>query len=268
MSASQKVSPSQTRENSSLRQRLCAGEKCQGAFLFLASPDIAEIMAGAGFGALIVDREHAAAGHDSALHELRAIRSVSQTPTLVRVSANSPSAIKPMLDAGFDGLLVADLRSADEARALVEAAHYPPLGRRGAQFTVSRAASYGRNKNQYVDETKQNLLVIAMIESRQGLEAIADIAAIDGIDMLFLGPLDLTTDYGPYGDLQSPELHHAMQDAEQRILASGRLLGGAALHPDDIGAMFERGYSFVTSASDTGLLVNAANAAVYTAKKP
>lgn len=252
-----------------LRQRLYAGEKCQGAFLFLANPDIAEIMAGAGFGALIVDREHAAAGHDSALHELRAIRSVSRTPALIRVSANQPEAIKPVLDAGFDGLLVADLRSAEEARRLVAAAHYPPLGRRGAQFTVSRAAAYGRNKDDYVRQAEKHLLVIAMIESRQGLESLEDIAAVDGIDMLFLGPLDLTGDYGTYGDLQSEELRTVMQQAEQRILASGRLLGGAALHPDDIGAMFARGYALVTSASDTGLLVSAAANAVYApAKKP
>lgn len=247
----------------SLREQLLSGQKVQGAFLFLASPDVAEIMALAGYGALIVDREHAAADLSGALHELRAIRSVSAVPVLARVHGAGASSIKPLLDAGFDGIVAADLRSVVEARALVEAAHYPPLGRRGAQFTVSRAARYGGDRAGYVDQARRETLVVAMIESREGVEAIADIAAVDGIDMLFIGPLDLTSGYGPYGDLESAELSQAIAEAEQRILAANCLLGGAAIDPAHLPQMFKCGYSLVTSASDTGLLVQGSKAAVY-----
>lgn len=248
---------------SSLREKLLSGQKMQGAFLFLACPDVAEIMALAGYGALVVDREHAAADLSGALHELRAIRSVSTVPVLARVHGAASISVKPLLDAGFDGIVAADLRSAAEARALVEAAHYPPLGHRGAQFTVSRAARYGYDQVSYVDHARRETLVVAMIESREGVEAIAEIAAVDGIDMLFIGPLDLSSGYGRYGDLGSAELKEAITFAEQRILASGRLLGGAAIDPANLPQMFDRGYSLVTSASDTGLLVQGSKAAVY-----
>tara|TARA_R110001583_G_scaffold195356_1_gene372258 strand:+ start:117357 stop:118163 length:807 start_codon:yes stop_codon:yes gene_type:complete len=246
----------------SLRERLLLQHQVQGAFLFLASPDVDEIMALAGFGALIVDREHASSDLSGALAELRAIRSVSDVPVLVRVCDASQAVIKPLLDAGFDGIVVADVRSATEARSIVEAAHYPPLGRRGAQFTVSRAASYGGQRDDYVEKARRETLVVAMIESREGVDAIGDIAGVDGIDMLFIGPLDLTSGYGCYGDLGSSELREAIVLAESRILASGCLLGGAAISANDLSSMFERGYAFVTAASDTGLLVQASKAAV------
>jgi 4-hydroxy-2-oxoheptanedioate aldolase len=246
--------------SSDLRAQLHSGAKLQGAFLFLASPDVGEIMALAGYGALVVDREHAAADLAGALHELRAIRSVSDVPVLVRVHKTTD--IKPLLDAGFDGIVVADVRSADEARKIVEAAHYPPLGRRGAQFTVSRAASYGLDRATYVDNARGQTLVVAMIESREGAEAVDAITAVDGIDMLFIGPLDLTSGFGPYGDLTSQELKNAMSDIEQHVVASGRLLGGAAIDPADLDDMFARGYCFVTTASDTGLLMQASKLAV------
>lgn len=243
-----------------LRMQLRSGAKLQGAFLFLGSPDVGEIMALAGYGALVVDREHAAADLSGALHELRAIRSVSDVPVLVRV--HKLADIKPLLDAGYDGIVVADLRCADEAQKVVEAAHYPPLGRRGAQFTVSRAARYGLDRATYVEDARARTLVVVMIESREGAEAIDAIAAVEGIDMLFIGPLDLTSGFGPYGDLASSELKKAILEIEQRVLASGRLLGGAAINPPDLDDMFQRGYSFVTTASDTGLLMQASRAAV------
>ena len=248
--------------SNSLRERLLAHQQVQGAFLFLASPDVDEIMALAGFGALIVDREHAASDLSGALAEFRAIRAVSDVPVLVRVGDGAPAVIKPLLDAGFDGIVAADIRSVQQARQIVEAAHYPPIGRRGAQFTVSRAADYGHQRDTYVEKARRETLLVAMIESREGVEAIAEIAGIDGIDMLFIGPLDLTSGYGRYGDLGTAELKDAIALAEKRIMASGCLLGGAAILPEDMPAMFERGYALVTAASDTGLLVQASKAAV------
>ena len=245
-----------------LRAQLHSGAKVQGAFLFLASPDVGEIMALAGYGALVIDREHAAAGLYGALHELRAIKSVSTVPVLVRVHGASAADIKPLLDAGFDGIVAADVRCAEQARVLVEATHYPPLGRRGAQFTVSRAARYGLDRLTYVEQARSRTLVVAMIESCEGAEAIDAITAVEGIDMLFIGPLDLTSGFGPYGDLGSSELKKAIAHIEERVLASGRLLGGAAIDPSDLGDMFDRGYSLVTTASDTGLLTQASRAAL------
>lgn len=240
-----------------LRQTLLKGARLPSAFLLLANPDVDEVMAQAGFPLFVVDREHAAAGMSSALHELRAIRATSDAFVMARARDGSAGAIKPLLDAGFDGIMVADVQSAAEARAIAQAARYAPVGRRGAQFTVSRAALYGADYD-HARKANESLLVAVMIESRAGLEAIPEIAAVEGIDMLFLGPLDLTSDYGDFGDLTSAELATALRDAEQKILASGKLLGGAALPSERAQDMFARGYALTTVTSDIGLLRDAA----------
>jgi 4-hydroxy-2-oxoheptanedioate aldolase len=134
----------------------------------------------------------------------------------------------------------------------------PPLGRRGAHFTVSRAARYGANAN-YAAETRDALFLAAMIESRAGFAAIEAIAAVAGIDMLFLGPLDLTADFGAFGDLSSAALHETLNEAERRILASGKLLGGALLPGLDANDATRRGYHLVTGASDVSLLTAASS---------
>lgn len=237
-----------------LREMLLDGGQTFGAFLFLGSPDVAEVMAAAGFPVLIVDREHAAADHAAALAELRAIRSISDAFVMVRTRDGTPGAIKPMLDAGFDGIMIADVRTPEAARTIAEAARYAPVGRRGAHFTVSRAARYGLDMARHPEVANRGILVCVMIESRQGLENIGAIAAVDGIDMLFLGPLDLTADYGPFGDLASLELAAALRQAEDRVKKSGKPLGGAALPGDTVADLFTRGYSLVTSASDVGVL--------------
>ncbi|SDX12639.1 HpcH/HpaI aldolase family protein [Roseicitreum antarcticum] len=250
-----------------LRQTLLSGGRLPAAFLFLDQPDVAEIIALAGFPLLIVDREHACADMAGALHMLRAIRSTSAAFVMARARDGSPAAIKPLLDAGFDGLMVPDVRSAVEARAIAEAARYAPVGRRGAQFTVSRAALYGTDAGHaeggHAERANESLLLAVMIESRAGLEAIDEIAATPGIDMLFLGPLDLTTDYGSFGDLGSPELALALRDAESRILDSGKLLGGAALPDTSANTLFKRGYTLVSAVSDVGLIRDAAACAVH-----
>lgn len=241
-----------------LKARLSAGETILAAFLFLPSPDVAEIMALAGFGALVVDREHIAADMESALHQLRAIRSVSDVPVLVRVRDHGEGSIKPLLDAGFDGIVAANVQSADAARRLVEACHYPPLGRRGAHYTVSRAARYGIDAATYPRDADETLL-IAMIESADGVNAIEAIASVDGIDMLFLGPLDLTGDYGTFGDLDHADLLHILSDTSRRICASGKHLGGALVPSITPAEAQAAGYRFITAQSDVGLLRSAAS---------
>ncbi|MET3927212.1 aldolase/citrate lyase family protein [Devosia sp. 2618] len=237
----------------SLKARLSAGETILAAFLFLPSPDVAEIMALAGFGALIVDREHIAADMESALHQLRAIRSVSDVPVLVRVRDHGEGSIKPLLDAGFDGIVAANVQSAEAARQLVANCHYPPLGRRGAHYTVSRAARYGMDAQTYPQQAADTL-VIAMIESANGVAAIEDIAAVDGIDMLFLGPLDLAGDFGSFGDLGHKDLLATLDAAAARIKATGTHLGGALVPTMPIAQAKSAGYRLITAQSDIGLL--------------
>lgn len=245
----------------SLKARLLAGEARLAAFLFTDSADVAEIMAVSGFDALIVDREHVASDMERAVGQLRAIRCIADIPVLVRLRDHGEGSIKPLLDAGFDGIVAANVTSAAAAGRLVAASHYPPLGRRGAQFTVSRAARYGLDAGEAVKRARADTLLIAMIESAAGLAAIPEIAAVPSIDMLFIGPLDLSADFGTYGDLTHPDLRAAIATAERSILQSGVMLAGALLPDDTARAAFARGYRLVTGASDVGLLLAAARSA-------
>jgi 2-keto-3-deoxy-L-rhamnonate aldolase RhmA len=240
-----------------LLDRLEAGEHCRGAWLFLGSPDAAEVLGHAGFDALLIDHEHSPGGLETAVHQMRAIRAAGDATILARLGSNDPAAIKRLLDCGAEGLLLPNVESAEEARAFVAACRYPPKGRRGAHFTVSRAAGWGfRSDECYRDA--ETIFLAAMIESLAGVRAIPDIALVVGLSMLFIGPLDLTGSIGRMGQWNDPEVVSLLADAEAATLASGMALGGALVPGDTPRAAFARGHRFVTVGSDVGMLRQAA----------
>lgn len=240
-----------------LLDRLEAGARCRGAWLFLGSPDAAELLGHAGFDALVIDHEHSPGGIETAVHQMRAIRAAGDATILARVGSNDAAAIKRLLDCGAEGLLLPNVESADEARAFVAACRYPPKGRRGAHFTVSRAAGWGfRSEECYRDS--EALVLGAMIESLEGVRRIPEIARVEGLAMLFIGPLDLSGSIGKMGRWDDPEVKSLLSEAEAATLACGLALGGALVPGDNALAAFGRGYRFVTVGSDVGMLRQAA----------
>ncbi|HYC38594.1 MAG TPA: aldolase/citrate lyase family protein [Usitatibacter sp.] len=247
---------------SRLLDRLAEGAPAQGAFLFTASADNAEILAGAGFDAIVIDHEHSPGGLEAAVHQMRAIRAASDATILVRLPGLDADRVKRTLDLGAEGLLLPNAESAEDVAAFVAAARYPPHGRRGAHFTVSRAASWGAAGERYYRENESRLLLLAMIESAKGVSAIPAMAGVAGLAMFFLGPLDLTGSIGRMGEWQHAEVKALMQEAERAVLASGMALGGALVPGDTASAAFARGYRFATVGSDVGMLRQAAAAAL------
>jgi 4-hydroxy-2-oxoheptanedioate aldolase len=237
-----------------LQRALQAGRPATGAWLFLGSPDTAEVLGGAGFDALVIDHEHSPGGMHTAVQQMRAIRAAGSATVLLRVPGLDGEHIKRALDCGAEGLLLPDARSAGQVEAFVAACRYPPHGRRGAHFTVSRAARYGVDVGTYPAQCNQQLLLAAMIESEQGVDEIAAMSRIPGLAMLFIGPLDLSASIGRMGDWQHPEVIALMARAEREVLAGGLLLGGALVPGDTARRAFERGYRFVTTGSDVGML--------------
>ena len=237
-----------------LRTRLAAGHHCRAAWLFTGSPDNADILGHAGYDALIIDQEHSSYGIETAVHQMRAIRSAGQSTILARLASNNLDQIKLLLDAGVEGLLLPTAESAEEVREFVAACRYPPGGRRGAHFTVSRAAGWGNDTDRYYQRVESELLLVAMIESEKGVRAISGICGIEGIDMLFLGPLDLSGSIGKMGQWAAPEVQALTREAESAALANGRLLGGALVPGETAADCFARGYRFVTVGSDVGIL--------------
>jgi 2-keto-3-deoxy-L-rhamnonate aldolase RhmA len=237
-----------------------AGRPCTGAWLFLGSPDAAEVLGHAGFDALIIDHEHSPGGIETAVHQMRAIRAAGDATILARVGSNDAAVIKRLLDCGAEGLLLPNVESADEARAFVSACHYPPRGRRGTHLSVSRAAGWGFDSEAYYRDSGR-LFLAAMIESTQGVRAIPEISRVEGLTMLFLGPGDLAASIDRMGSYDDPDVVALMREAEKATVASGLLLGGALVPGDSAREAFARGYHFATVGNDVSMLRHAAVAA-------
>lgn len=245
---------------SRLHGKLARGEAANGAWLFMGSPDASEVLSVAGFDALIIDHEHSPGGIDNAVHQMRAIRAASDATILVRVGGLDADRIKRILDCGAEGLLLPTIESAEQAAQFVSACRYPPRGRRGAHFTVSRAARWGTTGDAYFRDSETSLFLAAMIESEAGVRAIPEMARVEGLSMFFLGPLDLTGSIGRMGEWKHPDSIALMAQAERAVLASGVALGGALVPGDTAKAAIARGYRFVTVGSDVTMLRQAAAA--------
>ena len=246
-----------------LLAKLRAGETCRGAWLFLGSPNVSEVLGLAGFDALIIDHEHTPGGIETAVQQIRAIQAAGASTILARVASNDPASIKLLLDAGVEGLLLPNVAGGEDARRFVAACRYPPRGVRGAHYTVSRAAHWGTQGERYYREAESELILIAMIESAAAADAIPELAAVDGLDMLFMGPLDLSGSIGRMGLLNHEDVTGLLRRAEQSTTHCGLLLGGAMVPEESAHDCFQRGYRFVTVGSDVGMLLAGARSSMH-----
>lgn len=254
------------RENR-LKRALAANRGSLGAWLFSGEPAVAEIVALERFDALIVDQEHSPNGIESTIAQMRAIAAAGDSTILVRIPDIQPHFVKLALDAGAEGILAPKVDSVEQARALVAACRYPPFGNRGAHYTVSRAAHWGNAATDYFNSYRDELLIVAMIEGAAGLQAADEIAAVDGIDMLFLGPLDLTADMGFMGRFDDPRLRVAFDTLQAKLRASGKWLGSTTWPGVTAAELVAAGCSFVTVGSDVGFLQSGARAAMAAATR-
>ncbi|MFV3131103.1 HpcH/HpaI aldolase family protein [Niveispirillum sp. KHB5.9] len=244
-----------------LKRLLAEKHPARGAWLFMGSPVVTEAMAPMGFDALIIDHEHSPGGLETAIHQMRAMAG-TDTTMLARLSDNNPTPIRHLLDAGVEGVMAANLDSADAADRLVRATRYPPHGIRGAHYTVSRASGWGAWSVDVAERGEAETLAIGLIESVEGVDAIAEMARVPGLDMLFIGPLDLSISAGVPGQYDAPAFRDILQAAERRILEAGLALGGTILPGLPAAAMFARGYGFVTVGADVTFLRRGATLAL------
>jgi 4-hydroxy-2-oxoheptanedioate aldolase len=230
-----------------LKARLKAGEKLLGAWAASNSADNAEVMALSGLDFVLMDHEHGQATLPDAIAQLRAMKGTG-CAGLMRVPWNDMVFIKRALDAGIRGVMVPQVNSADEARAVVAACRYPPRGIRGAAGGT-RAAAYGVDSG-YFDRADDELTIIVQIETPQAVENAAAIAAVDGVDVVFTGPRDLSGAIGKLNRMDDSELRALIGKVEQATLASGKALGTVAPTGAAARELFGRGYTFLVSGSD------------------
>lgn len=237
------------------KQALADHEQLVGLWSALASPIVAEIIAGAGFDWIVIDGEHAPNDIPSLLSQLQAMRGGTAEP-VYRIPWNDPITIKRALDVGARSILVPFVQTADEARAAVAATRYPPRGIRGVSV-APRANDYGRVKN-YHANAHLDTCVIVQLETRPALHEIESIAAVDGVDGLFIGPSDLAADLNHLGNPLHPDVQAAIKDAGERIRATGKSAGILSGDVEDVARLFGLGFNFTATGSDAGILARGA----------
>lgn len=243
-----------------LKARLKAGENVYGAWVGSGSADNAEILGHAGFDFLVVDQEHGAGEMADAVAMLRAAES-SGTPCVVRAPWNDPVWLKRILDAGAEAVMIPSVETADLAAAAVRACRYPPQGARGYAAGVVRASTFGFEPG-YVHKANENLLIVVQIESAVAVEAAAEICAVEGVDVVFIGVNDLAGSIGRLEQLDHPDVRDLVRRAEDVILASGKPMGTVPSAGASWQELFGRGYRMVVGPHDVILLREAARAAV------
>ncbi len=236
------------RENP-IKKKLKAGKRTLICWTYLCSPIASEVVGLAGFDGILIDHEH---GPGDLLNAISLMQAVSATPAaaLVRVPWNDFVYIKRVLDAGAEGLMVPSVNTRAEAEAVVEACRFAPEGIRGAGYPLVRASDYGLQARRYPGEYKDNLLIICQVETVEGVRNAAEIAAVPGVDMVFIGPFDLSVSMNKMAQFEDPEFIATMRSAEETIKKSGKFLGGLATAADSPKAMFSRGYNLVGSGAD------------------
>lgn len=244
-----------------LKPRLAEGRPVIGCWLHMASPVAAEVVAFAGYDFVLIDHEH---GSGTLMNAVSLMQAVSATPTatLMRVPWNDPVYLKRALDTGIDGVMIPAIDDAEAARRAVASCRYPPAGTRGVAYTVTRASDYGLRAEEYAAKINDSLLIMCQIETLRAVGNVAEIAAVDGVDVLFIGPFDLSASMGKAGRFDDPEVSDALARAEAGIVASGKAMGGIPKAGDDAGSMLARGYRVVVTGSDVTLLRDAARGEV------
>ncbi|NBA97538.1 4-hydroxy-2-oxoheptanedioate aldolase [Pseudomonas sp. R5(2019)] len=235
------------------KQRLKNGEAQIGLWLGLADPYCAELAANAGFDWLLIDGEHAPNDLRGLLGQLQAVAPYASQP-IIRPVIGDTALIKQVLDIGVQTLLVPMVESAEQARELVRAMRYPPLGVRGVGSALARASRWNSIPG-YLDEADAQMCLLVQIENAEGLANLDAIASIEGVDGVFIGPADLSASMGHRGNPGHPDVQAAIEDAIARIRKAGKAAGILSADEKLARRYLELGATFVAVGVDTTVLM-------------
>ena len=239
------------------RRDLISGARLIGCWCSLASPITTEVLGVAGFDWLLLDGEHSPNDPLTFIPQLMAVKDSVSAP-VVRPSSNNTVEIKRLLDAGFYNFLIPFVESAADASRAVAATRYPPQGVRGVSVS-QRGNKYGSVAD-YFKLANDNVAVMVQIESRAGVAAAAEIAAVDGVDGIFIGPSDLAAGFGHLGNAAHPEVQQAIAQVFAAAKAAGKPTGILTPIEADARRYMELGASFVAVGSDLGVFRGATQA--------
>lgn len=235
------------------KQRLQSGPAQIGLWLGLADPYCAELAANTGFDWLLIDGEHAPNDLRGLLGQLQAVAPYASQP-VIRPVIGDTALIKQLLDIGAQTLLVPMVESAEQARELVRAMHYPPQGIRGVGSALARASRWNSIPG-YLDKADAQMCLLVQIENLEGLAKLDEIVAVEGVDGVFIGPADLSASMGHRGNPGHPEVQAAIEDAIVRIGKAGKAAGILSADQSLARRYLELGAKFVAVGVDTTVLM-------------
>lgn len=240
------------------KTRLKNGDPLIGSLITLAATDVAEIMAHVGFDYLWLETEHAPSDFLQAQMLMQAVG--GRCPCLVRIPENKEVWIKKALDIGCDGIVVPQVKSAAEARQAVEWSLYPPAGKRSVG--ISRAHTYGMAFQDYVSTINERLTIVLQVEHIDGVQNVASIVQVPGIDAILVGPFDLSGSLGLLGQITHPEVQAAIDEIKDHCEAANIPRGIFAVDAQAAKQALAKGFNLIALSMDSAYLWQAAKVAL------
>ncbi len=231
-----------------IRKKALQGGKLLGSFLNSGSAILAELAGRSGLDWALLDMEHGSGSWGMLTHQLIALEG-SNTAPVIRLPSNQADYFKRALDLGAHGLMVPDVNTADEARAAVSYSRYPPHGTRGVAL-MNRGAKF----NERLESSHENTLIIAQIESPAAIENVEEIAAVDGVDVLFVGPMDLSICMGIPRKFDHPDYIAATEKVVEAAKKYSKASGILGFTSPDIAKFYAKGFFFLAVGSDVGMV--------------
>ncbi|TPJ69138.1 aldolase/citrate lyase family protein [Mesorhizobium sp. B2-7-1] len=243
----------------SLKAAVQAGRAHIGIWCSLVSALTTEIVAGSGAGWLLIDGEHSPNDLRSIMAQLQ-VAAAFPCEAVVRLPSDDPNLMKQALDVGARSLMIPNVRTAEQARAIVAAMTYAPVGFRG--FSVGhRANAFGRIAGYHAKAREQQLLAV-QIEDEAGVANATEIAAVEGVDVLFVGPGDLSTNMGAMGNPGAKHVQEAISSVRKAAASAGKASGILAPVKADADCYLADGFTMVAVGSDLGLLARGSDALI------
>lgn len=244
-----------SRIEASFRHRVASGEALVGTFLNTGSPIAAEISSLAGFDWVVLDLEHGSGTETDLLSQLHALKQTA-TASIVRVESSARLRIGRALDLGASGVMVPGVETIEQARDGVGFLRYPPAGTRGVAL-MTRGNLFGSVAHDELAEINETVTGVFQIESARAVDNVGGIAALDGVDVLLVGPSDLSHSLGIPGEFEHPDFEAAISRVAQAGRQSGKALGMLVRLPDEVPRYFDLGYRFIGVSSDSSMLISA-----------
>lgn len=239
-----------------LKSRIRSGEAVYGTWINLGSPVSAEIVGQAGFDWVLIDLEHGAV-NDHVMYQQLQVLSASASAPLVRIDEITRPKVQRIMDAGAGGIMFPHVESPEEAAEAVKMMYYPPKGSRGMAKMV-RATGFGLNSENYITQLEDHLVGIVQIETLDALKHVDKIAAAPDVDVLFVGPSDLSLAMGIFGQLNHPAYQKAIRDVAAAAKKHGKATGVLLLDIQEQDMYFQLGYRFLACGADSSFVVKGA----------